>query len=243
MSSNPIQELLDVGVDTRPPRLNPAYSPGCGSSKNVSTVLLSHGGSPLSQSQLFTLLSWLPAQIILSVTAYPSPSRYCFLQLLWSMIERGATYRLLKQSPDANENITSTTSPHFPSWLDVNTPFVHLDINQSARSTESPRHYYNSQIWRIQEETQKLRKRKLNYCSGSQASSLRRKHLSVPRMGKRLWRTDRRPSCTLQLQALLFRRIHVWSSAKNDQRFARIANWRRLQESKKSTERTPLKSL
>ena len=40
MSVNPIQELLDVGVYTRPPRLSTAYSPACGSSKNVSAPLL-----------------------------------------------------------------------------------------------------------------------------------------------------------------------------------------------------------
>ena len=42
MSFNPIQELLDVGVDTRPPRLSTAYSPACGSSKNVFATLLTH---------------------------------------------------------------------------------------------------------------------------------------------------------------------------------------------------------
>ena len=45
MSFNPIQELLDVGVDTRPPHLSTAYSPACGSSKNVSATLLTHEGS------------------------------------------------------------------------------------------------------------------------------------------------------------------------------------------------------
>ena len=57
-------------------------------------------------------------------------------------------------------------------------------------------------------------------------------------MGKRLRCTDRRTRCSPQLQALLFRRLHVRSSAKNDQRTVRIANRRRLQESKKNSERT-----
>ena len=42
MSFNPIQELLDVGVDARPPRLSTAYSPACGSSKDISAMLLAH---------------------------------------------------------------------------------------------------------------------------------------------------------------------------------------------------------
>ena len=60
----------------------------------------------------------------------------------------------LKQSPHANENIPNTsaeTSLQIPSRLDVNTPLVHRNIIQSARSSKSE-HHFNSQIWRIQEE-------------------------------------------------------------------------------------------
>ena len=48
------------------------------------------------------------------------------------------------------------TSLHTPSQLDVNTPLVHRDIIQSARSSES-KHYFNSQIWRIQEENAEIK--------------------------------------------------------------------------------------
>ena len=68
--------------------------------------------------------------------------------------------RTLKHSPDANENIPNTsagTSFHTPSRLDVNTPLVHRDIIQSARSSESE-HHFNSQIWRIQEENAEIQK-------------------------------------------------------------------------------------
>ena len=81
-----------------------------------------------------------------------------------------------KQSLNVNENIANTsagTSPHFPSRLDVNTPFIHRDINQSARSTESPGHDYNSQIWRIQEENAEIQK--------TQVELLRRMTVPVPK--------------------------------------------------------------
>ncbi len=44
MTINPIQEVLDVGVDTRPPRLSTADSPTCGSNEDVSAALLTHEG-------------------------------------------------------------------------------------------------------------------------------------------------------------------------------------------------------
>ena len=59
--------------------------------------------------------------------------------------------RTLKHSSDANKNIPNTsagTSLHTPSRLDANTPVVHRDIIQSARSSESD-HPFTSQIWRI----------------------------------------------------------------------------------------------
>lgn len=152
--------------------------------------------------------------------------------------------RTLKHSPDANENIPNTsarTSFHTPSRLDVNTPLVHRDIIQSARSSESE-HHFNSQIWRIQEENAEIQK--------TQVELLRRMTVPVPKPpvfdGNILeypkWENafdalieDQvvRPNCKLQA-----RRIHAWSSAKNDQRTVGIAKRRRLQESKKNPERT-----
>ena len=153
--------------------------------------------------------------------------------------------RTLKHSPDANENIPNTSAGtlfHTPSQLDVKTPLVHRDIIQSARSSESE-HHFNSQIWRIQEENAEIQEDASrlfakNDGSSPQASSFRRKHIRVPKMGKRVRCTDQRSSCSPQLQALLFRRIHAWSSAKGDQRTVGIAKRRRLQESKKNPERT-----
>lgn len=81
-----------------------------------------------------------------------------------------------KQSPDANEQTPNTnagTSPHFLPRLDVNTPFVHRDINQSARSIEPPENHYNSQIWRIQEENAEIQK--------TQVELLRRMTVPVPK--------------------------------------------------------------
>ena len=81
-----------------------------------------------------------------------------------------------KQSPDTNENIANTsagTSAQFPLQLDVNTPFIHRDINQSSRSTESPELHYDSQIWRIQEENTEIQK--------TQVELLRRRTVPVPK--------------------------------------------------------------
>lgn len=81
-----------------------------------------------------------------------------------------------KQSPDANEQTPNTnagTSPRFLPRLDVNTPFVHRDINQSARSIEPPENHYNSQIWRIQEENAEIQK--------TQVELLRRMTVPVPK--------------------------------------------------------------
>ena len=83
--------------------------------------------------------------------------------------------RTLKHSPDANENIPNAsagTSFHTPSRLDVNTPLVHRDIIQSARSSESE-HHFNSQIWRIQEENAEIQK--------TQVELLRRMTVPVPK--------------------------------------------------------------
>ena len=81
-----------------------------------------------------------------------------------------------KQSPDVNEQTANTsagTSPHFLSQRDVSTPLAHRDINQSARSIESPEHHYNSQIWRIQEENAEIQK--------TQVELLRRMTVPVPK--------------------------------------------------------------
>ena len=81
-----------------------------------------------------------------------------------------------KQSPDGNENIANTkvgTLPHFPLRLDVNTPFIHQDINHSARTTGPPEHHYSSQICRIQEENAGIQK--------MQVELLRRLTVPVPK--------------------------------------------------------------
>ena len=81
-----------------------------------------------------------------------------------------------KQSPDVNEQTANTsagTSPHFLSQRDVIMPLAHRDINQSARSIESPEHHYNSQIWRIQEENAEIQK--------TQVELLRRMTVPVPK--------------------------------------------------------------
>lgn len=48
---------------------------------------------------------------------------------------------LLLSERQSNHLLWTKTLPHFPSRLDVNMPFVHHDINQSARSTESKHHF------------------------------------------------------------------------------------------------------
>ena len=89
MSFNPIQELLDVGVDTRPPRLSAAYSPACGTSKNVSAMLFTHEGpSAVSLTAVYLTLLVASADHLVSDNF---PVAFQVLLFTGSMVNDGNT--------------------------------------------------------------------------------------------------------------------------------------------------------
>ena len=148
------------------------------------------------------------------------------------------------QSPDANEKTAKTStgkSPNFHLRFNINTPtFDQRDIDESARSTGLTKHHYNSQLWRIQEENAEIQK--------TQVELLRRMTVPVPKPLVFDGNILENPKWENAFDALIEHQVvcpnyklyylgeYMWSSAKNDQRFVRIKDRRRLQVSKKNAE-------